>query len=173
MTPSRRWIVAAIALAAAGCDGSPSAHAPDGAAPDGPAGATAPAPSYFDVQLALNGSGCTEGGCHNPTDREGGLDLVTDAIAALVDVPATGCSSAAARKLVVRGSPETSYLVDKLRGRNLCSGERMPYACDRADPSFCLSDDRVRLIEEWIRAGARGDDAQPASSSTSTSGASM
>ncbi len=153
----RHLAVATAALAAAACDGSPPATARDGGGLDASRVDATPAPSYFDVQLVLNGSGCTEGGCHNPTDREGNLDLVDDAIAALVDVPASGCGTGTTRKRVVRGSPDTSYLVDKLRGRNLCGGERMPFACDRSDPPFCLPEDRVRLIEDWIRAGASSD----------------
>lgn len=49
---------------------------------------------------------------------------------------------------VVPGAPESSYLIDKLRGRSLCRGQQMPL---REPP---LSDATIRTLENWICAGA-------------------
>ena len=66
-----------------------------------------------------------------------------------VNVAAPGCSDG--RKYVAPGDPDHSYLVDKLLGRNLCSGQRMPRL---GNP---LSADDMNKIVSWICAGAQND----------------
>jgi hypothetical protein len=110
-----------------------------------------PAASFIDVQLVLNGAGCTESGCHG-NDKKGGLNLADDAWTALVNVPAHSCKDG--RKLVVPGKPNSSYLLNKLRGTELCNGERMPKGCGQGGADQCLSDERLATLESWIRGGA-------------------
>lgn len=66
------------------------------------------------------------------------------AYASLVDVTSTQCAD---RLLVAPGSPSTSYLIDKLKGTNMCAGSRMP----KAGP---LTQAQINLVENWITAGA-------------------
>jgi hypothetical protein len=44
-----------------------------------------------------------------------------------------------------------SYLVDKVRGRNICRGGQMPLR------SAALPETQIRTIESWICGGARND----------------
>lgn len=110
------------------------------------------AASFIDVQLALNGAGCTESGCHG-NDSKGSLNLAEDAWNALVNVPAHTCKDG--RNLVVPGKPNSSYLLNKLRGTELCSGERMPKGCGKDGSDQCLSGERLEILESWIRGGAK------------------
>jgi hypothetical protein len=52
------------------------------------------------------------------------------------------------RKRVNPGDPATSYLIDKLKGENLCSGVRMP------KDGQALTATEIGTIEAWITAGA-------------------
>jgi len=61
--------------------------------------------------------------------------------------PADECCGA--RVLVDPGHPELSYLVDKLRGTNLCQGTRMPLDA----PALSAPD--IATIEAWICQGAQ------------------
>jgi hypothetical protein len=47
-------------------------------------------------------------------------------------------------------APETSYLVDKIRGINLCSGTRMP-----KNASLSLAE--IQTIVDWVAEGALND----------------
>jgi hypothetical protein len=67
----------------------------------------------------------------------------------LVGVPSTECTEG--RPLVAPGDPDGSYLVDKIRGRNLCEGVRMPKI------GAVLSDEEIGTISDWIGAGALDD----------------
>lgn len=58
------------------------------------------------------------------------------------------------RVRVVPGNPGASELLRRVRGQSL---PRMPF-----DGPPWLSDEDIRLIEEWIRQGARGADGKPA-----------
>jgi hypothetical protein len=63
----------------------------------------------------------------------------------LVGVSAHDCSG---RDLVVPGSPDQSYLIEKVMGGALCAGERMPAGDDP------LPDSSLETIVQWICAGA-------------------
>jgi hypothetical protein len=52
------------------------------------------------------------------------------------------------RLLVAAGAPQSSYLLDKLLGVNLCSGQRMPL---RGSP---LSQSQLDIVQTWIATGA-------------------
>jgi len=67
----------------------------------------------------------------------------------LVGVPAPECPDS--RPYVVPGDPDHSYLYNKITGRDLCSGVRMPK--DRSP----LTDSELEVIASWIRAGAADD----------------
>jgi len=64
----------------------------------------------------------------------------------LVGVRATECCDGRLR--VDPGRPDRSYVMQKLRGEELCLGEKMPL-------SGTVSDAEVQTIEDWICAGAQ------------------
>jgi len=111
-----------------------------------------PPATFIDVQLVLNGAGCTESGCHG-ADQKGGLDLVSAPWDALVNAKAENCTGAE-RKRVVPGNPGKSYLLNKVRGTGLCSGSRMPRGCGNGTGPKCLSDEDIVVLESWIAASA-------------------
>lgn len=83
--------------------------------------------------------------CHSPAGgTQGGLDLQTDAHAALV-----GASSAfPGRTLVVAGSPADSFLLAKLEGtQDAGEGGAMP-------PDRLLPQGKIDLVSQWIADGA-------------------
>jgi hypothetical protein len=57
-------------------------------------------------------------------------------------------SSCAGRKHVAPGSPGTSYLMNKLIGRDMCSGSVMPKMGGE------LTAAEIQLIQGWICQGA-------------------
>jgi hypothetical protein len=63
-----------------------------------------------------------------------------------VGVPSVGLAGAVR---VIAGNPNSSYLVQKLEGAPNIVGSRMP----RNGPPF-LSDAQVKMIRDWIAAGA-------------------
>jgi hypothetical protein len=67
----------------------------------------------------------------------------------LVDQPSTECEG---RSLVVPGRPDASYLMEKIGGREVCAGERMPRGAGNS-----LSAEQIQLMSDWIRGGARFD----------------
>lgn len=67
----------------------------------------------------------------------------------LVGVTASECTDG--RKLVDPDFPMSSYLIQKVRGEDLCSGVQMP------KKGALLSDADVQTISDWICAGAKND----------------
>ncbi len=114
----------------------------------------APPATFVDVQIALHASGCSEGGCHSPPGGEAGLELVDAPWENLVGAPATTCDSKLGKSRVIAGRPEASYLLNKLRGRDLCSGARMPLGCEDTASRPCMKPERIAVIESWIEGGA-------------------
>ncbi len=103
-------------------------------------------PSFKDDILPMFAVSCAGSDCHTEEDREAPLDLeAAMAYANLVDVEAEDC---AGKRLVVPGSPDTSYLVDKLMGGNICEGGRMPLS-DEPLPNLGIA-----RVVRWICAGA-------------------
>jgi hypothetical protein len=75
------------------------------------------------------------------------LDLrAAQAYAHLVGSMAKECSPQ--RSLVAAGNPSSSYLLDKLSGRNLCHGDPMPLGGPMLSPSA------LEAITQWISEGA-------------------
>jgi hypothetical protein len=101
-----------------------------------------------DVQPIFTAS-CTSVGCHGNTAAKG-LDLSSGkAHHELVAVKALECGGAG-RQLVEAGQPDQSYLIDKLKGMNLCGlGQRMPAGGKPALPA-----EQIETITAWITAGA-------------------
>jgi len=94
---------------------------------------------------------CTRSTCHNIAQGVHQMSLAPgDAYASLVGVAPQNPTAQAAGKLRVDpGHPENSFLLDKLRGMLVAGeGERMPRGLRRLDSL------RVRLVEDWIAAGA-------------------
>jgi hypothetical protein len=69
------------------------------------------------------------------------LSSASLALANLVGVAANECGE---RMRVAPGAPERSYLINKLTGVDLCSGERMP-RCGAALPAA-----QIDTVRAWI-----------------------
>lgn len=99
--------------------------------------------AIFSDYCALCHSGASE------TSLPAAQDLTDGkAYASIVDVDSIECAGMGGRKRVKPGDPDNSYLLDKLKGQDLCSGGRMP-------PGVPLPDDKLATIESWIRGGAK------------------
>lgn len=119
------------------------------------------APSFRrDVMPVMQRQCAGAEGCHGekPTDSVA-LDLRPDAAyAALVNAPAEARAGA---WRVLPGSPDASFLVDKLRGPpGRGEGKRMPIDEDTGvtvEPSPLPADYVERVLVPWIAAGAHDD----------------
>ena len=94
-------------------------------------------PRRFTTEIAPLFGACSGEVCHNFTSTT---------LLATIGQPALECC--AERSLIAAGDPEHSYLLDKLRGVNLCDGVRMPF---EKPP---LSDADIQAISDWICEGA-------------------
>jgi hypothetical protein len=112
---------------------------------------------FRTIQTVFSQS-CALSTCHSTLTRQGGLTLESEEVsyAALVDRPATHPEAGGA-KLVVPGKPRDSFLIQKLRGT--APGDRMPQGGQ-------LADGTIKLIERWIKRGAKAtaDECPPAES---------
>jgi len=125
-----------LAMAIGACSKSPTAPTP-----------VSTAPTLSAIQTQIFDPGCVS--CHTDVGRtpSGGTNLKAGAsFAALVNVPSTGKPGAIR---VIPGNPNDSYLVQKLEGAPGIVGTRMP----RTGPPH-LSDAQVKMIRDWIAAGA-------------------
>jgi len=99
-----------------------------------------------DVQPILTAR-CTNSICHDASLSAQSLRLTEgSAHESLVGADATQCTDARLR--VDPENPDNSYLLDKLLGQNLCTGEAMP----RIGPP--LEADEIATIQQWIAEGA-------------------
>lgn len=104
----------------------------------------------MDVAPLLDAT-CSARGCHSAgpgiKPPQAGLDLTaSQSYANLVGVASSGCSG---RIRVTAGDVAGSYLINKLRGVDMCTGEtRMP----KGDPP--LPEAQISMIEAWICQGA-------------------
>lgn len=102
----------------------------------------------FASVAAILVDNCTSAGCHAGTSAKAGLNLTaSQAYAELVNVRATQCSDG--RLLVPSTGSGPSYLLQKLYGKDMCSGSKMPKADSMLPPNELAS------IEAWICNGAR------------------
>jgi hypothetical protein len=138
----------ALLLALSGCESSPVAIEPT--PPEPPAPELRPRilrdrPSFaLDIQEIFVRRGCSASGCHGAEEPSAGLSLMQGrAHQALVGVQAR-----AEDYLLVRpGSPDLSYLIIRLEGRQKV-GNRMPLGQAPLD-SIDLGN-----LRNWIQAGA-------------------
>lgn len=109
--------------------------------------------STFDQiqQTIFTPVSCGRSTCHNTAQEPHNLSLAPgEAYANLVGVSPTNLTAQNAGKLRVdAGNPANSFILDKLRG-DLAIGEGDPMPLQLRH----LPDNAVRLIEEWIAAGA-------------------
>jgi hypothetical protein len=136
MHPGREHLPIAMALSILGCSASrpPPLDAGLGV------GCTGASPS-FARQVATILSGCSGPECH----RAG------FAYTSLVNAPSQRDGCAMTKLLVVPGSLEESYLMNKLTGIGMCPGTvRMPFG-------GALPADEIQTIADWICAGAQDD----------------
>lgn len=141
---------ALLVLALAACGGSD--NKPDA----GPSGA----PNLAAIRAEIFNGSCALGDCHTPPTSAAHLNLRDDGLCRQM-VGRSSCLFGD-KLLVVPGKPELSFLIDKLRGRNLTADQDpgcattnmiMPYS---GSP---LSETQIAQIEGWIRSGAScGDD---------------
>jgi hypothetical protein len=102
-----------------------------------------------DVQPILTAS-CAKNTCHAGATPAQGMNLEDgQAYAALVGTATLQCDGQRTR--VVAGATDQSYLINKLRGVGMCTGQRMP----RNNPP--LKQDELDAIAGWICAGAKDD----------------
>lgn len=73
-------------------------------------------------------------------------DLTGSGSSAMVGKLSNECCDG--RPWIVPGHPERSYMLDKLRGENLCAGARMPLN------RTALNSSQIQLIADWICEGA-------------------
>jgi hypothetical protein len=149
----------AAGTVAAGTGAAGMAAAGTGAAGTGAAGGGAPAgPATFSaVYEAVWGASSTGRCvfCHGmgPTDgTNGNLGMVMNKeafYAATVNMPAKGSMCMGKGMYIVPGSPETSLLLQKLKDPPPC-GSVMPVG-------GMLSDEDIKLLTDWIMAGAKMD----------------
>ncbi len=99
-----------------------------------------------DIAPILDGA-CTSAGCHTGARPKEGLALdATKSYAELVGVTASQCGGK--RKLVVPGSPSTSYLLQKMLNIDVCTGSQMPKA------GQSLPRAQLDAVSAWICSGA-------------------
>ena len=131
-----------------------------------------PAPTLTRDVAPLLAARCALSNCHDAADRVMGLDLSSaEAIRrTAVDVMAgerPAASNVAATRsdprwvalarldsgfVVGTGEPAYSYLVYKILGDGPIEGDRMP------PPNLApLSDEEIRVVSDWIAAGARAN----------------
>jgi hypothetical protein len=114
--------------------------------PSGPVGGVE-AFTFSRIQAEVFTPTCAKAGCHSAAAASQGLVLEAgQAYGFLVGRPATGRGSILR---VEPGSPETSYLILKLRGDPSITGQRMPL-----DGPPYLTAEQIDGIAAWIRAGA-------------------
>ncbi len=126
--------------AGGGCDGEAEAATPSDAATDAtdPACESAQGASSYQKDVAPILIGCTGEVCHTSPTRS-----------TLVGQPSRECCDG--RSLVVPFEPSASYLLDKLEGKDMCGGVRMP----SGKPPLANAD--IDVIVRWICAGALDD----------------
>lgn len=137
-----------LAAAAGSCGSDNGNGGGTGGASGGTGGAGGSSQQFTAVQAIFSGS-CIF--CHNgsTTDLPGAQDLRPGmSRASIVGVDSVECASMGGRKRIAPGDPANSYLLDKVKGIDLCAGTQMP-------PSGSpLSTDQIAAIEAWIAAGA-------------------
>jgi hypothetical protein len=113
-------------------------------------------PTLVDLQKRIFGGSCgLSSSCHMGVSPKEGLDLST--ATSTLEYVDEESSQMPGAKIFDTESPEDSYLLRKLRGMDIAekassgrSSTQMP-----PPPSMTLCDEKIQVIEEWIRAGAK------------------
>lgn len=126
----------ALALAACGGEDTPAVQ-----------------PTLTNVQAQIFDVSCTFSACHAGAAAQAGLDLTGPVHAKLL----RASTEDPARQLVVAGSPDTSFLMDKVLGRNLPTTPVGQTMSTIMPPGSMLEAERIALLRAWIAAGAQDD----------------
>lgn len=110
------------------------------------------APTLVNVQAEVFTPSCAFSTCHGDGGGSAGLSLLDGvSYSELVGIPAEGDAQTGTppegTTRVVPGSPDASYLVQKLQGSDGIVGDPMP-------SSAGLDAERLALVREWIATGA-------------------
>jgi hypothetical protein len=107
-----------------------------------------PTATFTRVQNEVFTPSCGIIGCHHPVGQQSGLVLTAgNAYANIVGVASVESS---ALRRIAPGDPANSYLYRKITGAGI-TGDRMPQS------SPVLTDDKIKLVRDWIRRGAPND----------------
>lgn len=131
-----------IILVLFACDGGDST----------PTDSAALQPTLTNVQAEVFDLSCTFSTCHGASGSAGELDLTPgQSFGEMVNVAAVGpleLDTASTELLVIPGDLENSYLMKKLRGDDGIYKKRMPSSGGGLDA------ERMKLVEDWVLAGA-------------------
>jgi len=105
------------------------------------------------LAASLLASSCAFSSCHGGSYPEEDLDLSSgDALRALTGRPS---AQDPLRNLVEAGVPEASYLIDKLRDRNITPTDSLGNEASLMPPEQPLCEVKIEALEAWIAAGAQ------------------
>lgn len=107
-----------------------------------------PTATFTRVQNEVFTPSCAVAGCHDAIGQQQNLMLTEGAAYAMI--VGRRSTEVATLDRVSPGNPDASYLYRKITGASI-SGERMPFG----QPP--LSDEKIRLVRDWIRRGAPND----------------
>lgn len=107
-----------------------------------------PTATFTRVQNEIFTPTCAQIGCHDSIGRQSQQLLTAgNAYANVVNVPSVEMPSLVRVK---PNDPASSYLYRKITGAGI-TGDRMPQSLPP------LSDDKIKLVRDWIRRGAPND----------------
>lgn len=107
-----------------------------------------PTATFTRVQNEIFSPTCAQLGCHDRIGRQEGQILSAgSAYSNTVGVPSVEMPQLAR---IAPGDPSNSYLYRKITGSGI-TGDRMPQGLPP------LSDEKIKLIRDWIRRGAPND----------------
>jgi hypothetical protein len=107
-----------------------------------------PTATFTRVQSEIFTPTCAQIGCHDTIGQQSQMVLVAgQAYANIVNVQSVETPSL---RRIQPNDPDNSYLYRKITGANI-TGARMPL---NLPP---LSDEKIRLVRDWIRRGAPND----------------
>lgn len=129
----------------------PPAPPPDPGDPPPPPPGSSFGPNFSEIQSNVFTPSCATAGCHAGAGPSAGLNLdAANSYAELINIPS---SQDSAIDRVEPGSPNTSYLIQKLEG-TAATGGLMP-------PGSALPQADIDAIRQWIQDGAIDDTIVP------------
>jgi hypothetical protein len=128
----------------------------DGGGPPNPCEG-APTVSFATDVLPILVESCSFSSCHAGAQPDAGLDLTEgNAYAELVNISTSQCNGSRVR--VVPGDAAESYLVDKLRGVDMCgTGQKMPRTYPPGSNAAPWTPEKTSIVEAWVCGGALDD----------------